>query len=84
MSWQERAFSQPSLQALAWLSHLLRWTLAAIQPEWTTEKSTMPTQLRKSLLIDESCVPVAQILQTISLVNFEADVRLCFCFCCCT
>jgi hypothetical protein len=33
--------------------------LAAIQPEWTTAKSTMPTQPRRSLQIDFKPVFVA-------------------------
>ena len=73
--WQERVFSQPSSEAPAWPSHLLCWTLVAIQPEWTTAKSTMPTQLRRSLQIDFKSVFVANDLASHQLSEFEADVQ---------
>ena len=47
----------------------------AIQPEWTTAKSTMPTQLRRSLQIDFKSVFVANDLASHQLSEFEADVQ---------
>jgi hypothetical protein len=49
--------------------------LVAIRPEWTTAKSTMPTQLRRSLQIDFKSVFVASNLASHQLREFEADVQ---------
>lgn len=77
---QERVFSQPSSEAPVWLSHLLCWTLAAIRPELTTAKSTMPTQLRRSLQIDSKSALLANNLARHQLSEFEADVQFYVCF----
>lgn len=77
---QGGALSLLLLVVLAWHSRLLCWMSVVTLPEWTMAKRTMHTQRKRSQLIDQGCVLVAQILQAISSVNFLADACSYACF----